>query len=81
MCRFHDWEKKDYNYSLLEAHKCEKTPLPNKLLQSIQNHTDEVWYLALSPDGKRLASVGKDKVINIWDLVVGTNSLKITLKK
>ena len=31
-------------------------------------HTDEIWTLALSSDGKYLASGGKDRVIGIWDV-------------
>jgi len=31
-------------------------------------HTDEIWTLALSSDGKYLASGGKDRVIGVWDV-------------
>ena len=31
-------------------------------------HTDEVWTLALSPDGKYLASGGKDRRVGVWDV-------------
>lgn len=79
-CKHHDYDKKDYKYSLLEKHKCGKTPLPNILLCSILHHSDEVWYVSVSPNGKKLASVGKDKEINIWDLKVTANSLEITLE-
>lgn len=78
-CKFHDWDKKDHDYSLLEQHKCEKTPLPNKLLCSITTHKDEVWYVAISPDGTKLASVSKDKVMNIWNLVPFTNGIELVL--
>lgn len=33
----------------------------------IQGHTDEVLALALSSDGKLLASGGKDRRIGVWD--------------
>ncbi|KAK7683594.1 hypothetical protein QCA50_013432 [Cerrena zonata] len=33
-----------------------------------QGHTDEIWALALSPDGKLLASGGKDRRIGVWDV-------------
>ena len=33
-----------------------------------QGHTDEVWALALSPDGKYLASGGKDRRVGVWDV-------------
>ena len=31
-------------------------------------HTDEVWTLAMSPDGKYLASGGKDRRVGVWDV-------------
>ncbi|PCH37592.1 Rnu3ip2 protein [Wolfiporia cocos MD-104 SS10] len=31
-------------------------------------HTDEVWALALSPDGRYLASGGKDRRVGVWDV-------------
>ena len=37
-------------------------------------HTDEIWTLALSSDGKYLASGGKDRVIGVWD-VEGANGI------
>ncbi|EKM56753.1 uncharacterized protein PHACADRAFT_141667 [Phanerochaete carnosa HHB-10118-sp] len=33
----------------------------------LRGHTDEIWALALSPDGKLLASGGKDRRIGIWN--------------
>ena len=34
----------------------------------LQGHTDEVWALALSPDGRYLASGGKDRRVGVWDV-------------
>ncbi|TBU38033.1 WD40-repeat-containing domain protein [Dichomitus squalens] len=34
----------------------------------IAGHTDEVWALAVSPDGKYLASGGKDRRVGVWDV-------------
>ena len=36
--------------------------------QEVEGHTDEVWALAVSPDGRLLASGGKDKRVGIWDV-------------
>jgi ribosomal RNA-processing protein 9 len=33
-----------------------------------EGHTDEIWTLALSSDGKYLASGGKDRVIGVWNV-------------
>ncbi|KAJ7622809.1 WD40-repeat-containing domain protein, partial [Mycena polygramma] len=38
---------------------------------AVQGHTDEVLALALSGDGKYLASAGKDRRLGIWDAEVG----------
>ncbi|KAM5539750.1 hypothetical protein V8D89_006563 [Ganoderma adspersum] len=34
----------------------------------VTGHTDEVWALAVSPDGKYLASGGKDRRVGVWDV-------------
>ena len=34
----------------------------------LEGHTDEIWALALSPDGRLLASGGKDRRIGVWDV-------------
>ncbi|PSR72146.1 hypothetical protein PHLCEN_2v11994 [Hermanssonia centrifuga] len=34
----------------------------------LHGHSDEIWALALSPDGRLLASGGKDKRVGVWDV-------------
>lgn len=34
----------------------------------MRGHTDEVWALAISPDGQYLASGGKDRLVGVWDV-------------
>lgn len=42
--------------------------MPQKVLGRLAGHTDEVWYVLFSHDGKWLASASKDNTICIWDV-------------
>ncbi|KZT64826.1 WD40 repeat-like protein [Daedalea quercina L-15889] len=46
-------------------HKCRPDKGKGK---DVQGHTDEVWALAVSPDGRYLASGGKDRLVGVWDV-------------
>lgn len=37
-----------------------------KLLQELPGHADEVFAVDWAPDGSRVASGGKDKIIKLW---------------
>eukprot|EP01006_Ploeotia_vitrea_P025628 TRINITY_DN58533_c0_g4_i1.p1 TRINITY_DN58533_c0_g4~~TRINITY_DN58533_c0_g4_i1.p1 ORF type:complete len:772 (+),score=37.75 TRINITY_DN58533_c0_g4_i1:77-2392(+) len=43
--------------------------VPDTPLQRIRDHTDEVWVVAWSPDGRMAASAGSDGQLLVWKLV------------
>ena len=45
---------------------------------TLKGHTDHIGALAFSPDGKTLASGGKDKTIRFWDVETGNSLFTIT---
>jgi WD40 repeat protein len=43
----------------------------DSVVRTLDGHRDYVYHVAFSPDGKRLASCGYDKIIRIWDTATG----------
>ena len=36
--------------------------------EDVEGHTDEIWAIAVSDDGRWLASAGKDRRVVVWDV-------------
>lgn len=51
--------------------KPEKNPTGMKLLRTLRGHSDTIYGLAFSPDGKKIVSGARDKTIKIWDVDSG----------
>ncbi|PON68138.1 Guanine nucleotide-binding protein, beta subunit [Parasponia andersonii] len=65
-CAFHN--TLDSDLSLYLDHHCGKNQIPNQTLQVLQAHSDEVWFLEFSHNGKYLASSSKDQSAIIWEV-------------
>ncbi|KAJ0037883.1 hypothetical protein Pint_21942 [Pistacia integerrima] len=65
-CTFHN--TLDSNLSLYSDHQCGRNQIPSQTLQILEAHTDEVWFLQFSHDGKYLASSSKDQSAIIWEV-------------
>ncbi|KAF8089511.1 hypothetical protein N665_0503s0010 [Sinapis alba] len=64
-CDFHNVP--DSDLSLFSNHYCGEQKIPSETLQVLSEHTDEVWFLIFSHDGKYLASSSKDKTAILWE--------------
>jgi len=53
--------------SLLENLSFSKHKLPCKEIAVLTKHSDEVWFVQFSHNGKYLASASKDRTVRIWD--------------
>jgi hypothetical protein len=47
------------------------------MVKQLLDADDEVLCLALSPDGKKLASGGCDRIVNVWDISAGVADAKL----
>ncbi|MFQ6630514.1 hypothetical protein Gotur_009540 [Gossypium turneri] len=73
-CMFHN--SLDKEMSLYSDHQCGRDQIPSQALQILQAHTDEVWFLQFSHNGKYLASSSNDQSAIIWEVYETGVSLK-----
>ncbi|KAG7535343.1 WD40 repeat [Arabidopsis thaliana x Arabidopsis arenosa] len=66
LCECHNIPNCDL--SLSSDHHCGIHKIPSETVQTLKKHTDEVWFLEFSHDGKYLASSSKDKSAIIWEI-------------
>ncbi|KAK4429206.1 WD repeat-containing protein 26 [Sesamum alatum] len=67
-CRFHNSSVGEM--SLLTDHQCGRDRIPCQTLQILREHSDEVWFLQFSHNGKFLASSSGDCLVIIWEVKV-----------
>ena len=53
--------------SLYSDHLCDRNDFPLNTMLELDQHTQEVWHLQFSPDGKMLATASEDRTVIIYD--------------
>ncbi|KAI9598034.1 WD40-repeat-containing domain protein [Syncephalis fuscata] len=57
----------DQSISLFGDHCCDQRHMPQETHYRLTSHTDEVWCVAFSHNGRYLASTSRDRTTIIWD--------------
>ena len=63
-CLFHTSDKMP---SLYSDHLCDKELFPRTVVMELDQHPGELWQVAFSYDGTKLASCGSDQFVYIWN--------------
>jgi WD repeat-containing protein 26 len=64
-CMFHSSAESP---SLYSDHVCDRRRFPSTSIIELDDHSGEVWHVAFSHDGTKLASCGGDKQVIIYDV-------------
>lgn len=64
--------------SILEAESLGTSPLPPRVLRTVEGHSDIVYSAVLSPNGRTLATAGYDRTIHLWDASTGERLQSLT---
>lgn len=75
MCMYHSSADSP---SLYSDHICDRRHFPTENIIELDDHSGEVWQVAFSHDGTKLASCGGDKQVIIWE--VPSFKVLLTLK-
>jgi len=62
-CLFHT---SSHPPSLYADHMCDRDQFPNQVVAELGEHGSEVWQVAFSNSGDRVASCGLDPIVTIW---------------
>lgn len=69
-CLYHNAPYTPETFSLYTDHHCTRDAFPYLTTTILSVHTDEVWNIKWSHDGKYLASASSDKSAVIWEIGV-----------
>jgi len=76
-CKFHNSSKLEI--SLMHDHQCKNNQIPTVCIKTIMLHTNEVWNVFFSLDGKLFATISRDNVVFIWSIAkkIAENKVEI----
>ena len=69
----HTWKQRAEADALVELKAADETGQPRFAIleRTLKAHTNFVWDVAVTPDGRRALSASNDKTVKMWDLATG----------